>query len=349
MKKPLISIVMTVYNNEVYFPIAIDNILNQNFKSWELIIVDDGSTDNTGKIADSYAKKDDRITVIHGENQWVYGALNSGIQKATGEYVFIHNSDDIIKPVTLEILADRINRYSPDVIWVPVIYHKCDKSQNIIEYDFINIENLIKEEKLCLSKESVEENWLWFWVKCLSDNQVNCYKTSLMTKHPFHTDMFCGDAIFNTEIADEVTSAIALSKPLYVCYRYCADSMNASFEKWNPNEHKMYNYMYKGFRELFEKWNRPKEEYVEYWNNWRINIFSMELDRLANLCKTKSKKEKIDYIFCEYIDSVIRNIAIESDRVDEINRRIVHGLKKIDKNYIYKEGRNLLFDGNEWF
>lgn len=345
MRKPLISIVMTVYNNEKYFPIAINNILNQSFTNWELVIVDDGSTDNTGKIADLYAEKDDRITVIHGENQWVYGALNSGIKRVTGEYIFVHNSDDIIKQGTLEILADRIKKYNPDIIWVPVIYHKCDENQNIIEYDFINIENLIKEEKLCLSKKTVEENWLWFWKMCLSDNQVNCYKASLMKNHPFHTDMFCADAIFNTEIADEVYCAVALRNPLYVCYRYCVGDMNASFGKWYSNEHKMYNFMYKGFMDLNKKWDRPKEEYVEYWNNWRINIFSMELDRLANLCLTKTRKEKIEYVFSEYIDSVIQNIAIESNRVDEINRRILNGLKKIDNNFVCEEGRNLLFDG----
>lgn len=80
----LISIVMPVYNNERYFPLAVKSIIEQEYKDFELIIIDDGSTDRTAIIADEIAATDSRIRVIHQSNQWVYASFNRGIEAAKG-------------------------------------------------------------------------------------------------------------------------------------------------------------------------------------------------------------------------------------------------------------------------
>lgn len=92
----LLSIVVPVYDVEQYLPRCIDSILEQTFTDFELILVNDGSTDNCPIICDEYADKDDRIKVIHKENGGLSDARNTGINKASGKYISFIDSDDFI-------------------------------------------------------------------------------------------------------------------------------------------------------------------------------------------------------------------------------------------------------------
>ena len=93
---PKISIIVPVYKVEKYLHKCIDSILAQTFKDFELILVDDGSPDNCGKICDEYAKRDNRIVVVHKENGGQASARNRGINIARGDYIGFVDSDDWI-------------------------------------------------------------------------------------------------------------------------------------------------------------------------------------------------------------------------------------------------------------
>lgn len=110
MSKPLISIAIPVYNVERYLPLCIDSVLNQDYENYEVILVDDGSTDGCPGICDSYAKTNRRISVVHRQNGGVGEARNNGLDVATGEYVYFLDSDDTIQPDTLSAFVDFINR-----------------------------------------------------------------------------------------------------------------------------------------------------------------------------------------------------------------------------------------------
>ena len=97
MKAPLISIVVPVYNIEEYLPRCVESILKQTYTNLELILVDDGSTDKSGEICDSYEKLDDRVRVHHKENGGSSSARNVGILLARGQYVGFVDSDDYIE------------------------------------------------------------------------------------------------------------------------------------------------------------------------------------------------------------------------------------------------------------
>lgn len=99
-----ISVIVPVYNVEKYLNRCIDSILNQTYKDFELIFVDDGSSDNSGAICDEYANKDNRIKVIHKENGGVSTARNAGLDIAQGEYIMFVDSDDFLTVDCLEIL-----------------------------------------------------------------------------------------------------------------------------------------------------------------------------------------------------------------------------------------------------
>lgn len=93
-----LSIIVPVYNVEKYLADCIDSIIAQSFCDWEMILVDDGSTDRSGEISDSYAQKDTRIRVLHCQNGGASEARNRGIMEAKGEYVTFLDSDDTIRP-----------------------------------------------------------------------------------------------------------------------------------------------------------------------------------------------------------------------------------------------------------
>lgn len=106
--KPLISIVVPIYNVEKYLRACIDSILDQTYRNLEIILVDDGSPDGCSAICDEYKEKDQRIIVIHQKNRGLSGARNAGIDKAQGQYIGFVDSDDTIEPQMFEVLLNNI-------------------------------------------------------------------------------------------------------------------------------------------------------------------------------------------------------------------------------------------------
>ena len=117
---PKVSLVIPMYNVEKYLPECIESAQNQTLKDIEIILVDDGSPDNSGKIADEYAKKDERITVIHQQNKWLGGARNSGLKIAKGEYLACIDADDYIAPDFCEKLYGFSVKHSLDIVIYPI-------------------------------------------------------------------------------------------------------------------------------------------------------------------------------------------------------------------------------------
>lgn len=114
--KPLVSVIVPIYNVEQYLRECIDSIIRQTYKNLEIILVDDGSPDNCGKIAETYAEKDNRIKVLHKENGGLSDARNVGITEAKGEYISLIDSDDYISEFFIEIMMKNAMKYDADVI-----------------------------------------------------------------------------------------------------------------------------------------------------------------------------------------------------------------------------------------
>ena len=102
--EPLISVIIPVYKVEKYLNKCVDSVLNQTYKNLEIILVDDGSPDKCPEICDEYAKKDDRIKIIHKQNGGLSDARNVGIEKSTGEYITFIDSDDYVDSNYIEQL-----------------------------------------------------------------------------------------------------------------------------------------------------------------------------------------------------------------------------------------------------
>ena len=114
-ESPLISVIVPVYNVEEYLTQCIESIINQTYTNLEIILVDDGSTDQSGKICDEYAIKDDRIQVIHKENRGVGSARNVGLDTSKGEYVSFVDSDDYVDKNYIKILLKQMLEHNVQV------------------------------------------------------------------------------------------------------------------------------------------------------------------------------------------------------------------------------------------
>jgi len=112
---PIISIIIPVFNADLYLTKCIDSVLNQTFVGIELILVNDGSTDSSGLICSGYSVKDKRVKVIHKKNGGVSSARNAGLDAAVGDYIGWVDADDFIAPDMFEFLLDLIKSHSADI------------------------------------------------------------------------------------------------------------------------------------------------------------------------------------------------------------------------------------------
>lgn len=151
--KPLISVIVPVYNVEKYLKQCIDSIINQTYKNLEIILVNDGSKDNSGIICDEYSKKDSRIKVIHQENKGASVARNRGIKESKGEYISFIDSDDFITNDMLDILLSMCIENQCGISKCETIdikdrnMPKVSRSNNVKVYDSNYILNDIYEKK----------------------------------------------------------------------------------------------------------------------------------------------------------------------------------------------------------
>lgn len=131
MGNPYFSIIVPVYNVEKYLPHCLKSIVRQTYKDFEIILVDDGATDMSGKICEQFAKDDERVKVIHKKNGGSSSARNAGIKKAVGKYIIFMDSDDYwSNSLMLEQIASHLGEKEELAIWK---YSRCE--ENALLYD----------------------------------------------------------------------------------------------------------------------------------------------------------------------------------------------------------------------
>lgn len=173
---PFISIIIPVYNVEKYLKKCIESIISQSFREIEILLIDDGSSDNSGKICDLYALKDNRIKVFHKENEGVSTARNYGIEKATGEWISFVDSDDWLAREYCEILEKESK--DVDLIFYTSCNHYLDNSKRVSIPNQIISSTRNEIEKTIYYLKYNNLNYEFFgytWNKC--------FKSDIIKKH----------------------------------------------------------------------------------------------------------------------------------------------------------------------
>lgn len=207
--KPLISVIIPVYNNEKYLCECLDSIIAQTYHNIQIITVDDGSTDKSGEILDQYAVKDDRIEVYHIQNSGVSTARNIGINYAMGEYVTFVDSDDTVSLDMYDILFDQfLNKTDIDIVHCGYEKKKLDGSSKMVlgtnqKYCFDCTEGMLH-----FIKGDLFTGALW--------NKI--YRRSILENLYFVEDVKINeDVLFNFYAFKKARNTVLVDKPLY-CY-----------------------------------------------------------------------------------------------------------------------------------
>lgn len=147
---PLVSIIIPVYNVNNYLRRCLDSVVGQTYQKLEIILVDDGSTDNSGKICDEYAQIDNRIIVVHKINGGLSDARNVGIDIASGKYIAFIDSDDFVSTKYIQILLEEIMKKNADIAICKYVKGSRD--------DFVK-ENNKKRKIKCFKSVEMLKNW----------------------------------------------------------------------------------------------------------------------------------------------------------------------------------------------
>lgn len=215
-----ISIVIPVYNVEKYICKCIDSVLSQTLKEFEIILVDDGSTDNSGTICDEYALKDNRIKIIHKNNGGVSDARNTGMDLAEGEFMLFVDSDDWIEHGTVEYLYNKIVENQSDIV---VCSHCCDYTNN----NYSIYKDLL-DETFQSRQEIAEAIYKMDNISVFNMVWNKLYRTSIIKNNHlcFIVDGMPGeDLLFNCDYFKYVNKASFISQRLYHYVREDEDTL----------------------------------------------------------------------------------------------------------------------------
>ena len=205
MEKDKISIIVPVYKVERYIDACISSIVNQTYQNWELLLVDDGSPDNSGIICDEFAAKDSRIKVIHKKNGGVAAARNTALEAVTGEFVTFLDSDDDIPQNTLQLYFNQFCQ-SPDIDMVIGGFEKYYTVNGRTTTYSCSSASLEYDQSKIL--RNLNDNCCW----------NECIRTSLIGSLRFNNEIHWNeDHLFNYEC---ITRAKAISFIPDIVYRY---------------------------------------------------------------------------------------------------------------------------------
>ena len=306
MEKVEISILMPVFNVEKYVKYAIESIQAQTLKNWELIILNDGSTDSSGKICDDIAKEDKRIKVIHKNNTGVSNTRNILLDNANSEYIIFVDSDDLIhKDYLMSLLNEEYNNNS-DLVVCGFIERKISKNNEVNDsMKLYKTESFMEIDKM---KDRILEfgnsgllNPLWN--KLYKKNII--FENNIRFKEEVETGE---DFVFNLQYISNIKNISFVDKCLYYYIRRSNDSITYKY---------IDNMYFKGveiheiLEEFLNKMNfyNDSNRYILYGNHL-MGVFSACLNLFHNDCKLTfyEKKEYIRKIVSrEYVKECANN------------------------------------------
>lgn len=274
-----LSVIVPVYNTENYIEQCLDSLMNQTYKDFELIIIDDGSEDRSGEICDKYALKYKNINVTHKENEGLIAARIEGINKAVGQYIAFVDSDDWVDEDFIEFLITNMESKQADIVVTGIIREEKTKSETVINkissgtYERQDLEKQIFPKMLYFQGFYEFGILPYMCVKIFKKEiLINCYKG-------IDTDIYWGeDVIIVYPYLLQANKAVICEETKYH-YRRHSQSMTAERKKdFYANTARLYLYLYKVFQKtefsecMLEQldqylrlmvWNKSPKHFIE--------------------------------------------------------------------------------------
>lgn len=291
----MVSVIVPVYNGEKYLNKCVESLLNQTYSEIEIILVDDGSTDNSGKICDTYQEKDDRIVVLHKANGGVSSARNEGLKVAKGKYIAFVDSDDWVHKEYIACLTEGLNWGADLVI--------CSMTE-IAEREITDVAVLSKQylqfdRNECFQKMLYSTRIGGFlWNKLFRKELITC----ALKENIYYSE----DFVFCAQYAENIKQAVFIDIPLYYYWQ------NASSV---TNMHGVYN---DKIFSLLEAEKLLREIYIsnlpDAKDDITLNLIKVALNLRArykyNKCNNAEQYQAIEEVIKEYYPNIKRSDKI---------------------------------------
>lgn len=319
MKKqyPLITVIIPIYNVEPYLQKCIDSICMQTYSRLEIILVDDGSSDNCGKICDKNSEVDSRIVVIHKENGGLSSARNAGLDIAKGEYIAFVDSDDTIHPQFIEILLNLSFQYDSDI-------SQCDFLR--VSENSLNL-SLNSQQKICIynNKQAIYE-------LCCTKNAVKyavawnkLYKRELFAHIRYPNGRIHEDEFTTYLLLWKANKIVVINQYLYYYLQRKTSIMGKPFSIKRLDVLDAYKE-----RLIFLKRNKLKQEYLS------------TLQTMANVMQTDYLLLKENIENCE---DICNRLLVNKERIEKILNHSKLLNNQIVKTDMYPEQSKIILYG----
>lgn len=302
---PKISVIVPIYDAEIYLEQCVDSILNQTFKDLDIILVDDGSKDHSGAMCDSYGKQDERVQVVHKENGGLVSARKAGFQVAKGEYIAFVDADDWLEPDMYEKLINIVTTTQAQIICSNYV-REDSGIQTFVKnqmksglYEEHNIENQMIPNMICF------ENYFFdfginpvVWCKLFQRETIG-KALEVMDNHISYGEDVCLSfmAILNAK------SVYIDEKCFGYHYRIIENSMSHEFSE------KFYDRVYYLYDFLKEHVGGKREDVcrqLRYYFVWNIyNGIFREFSKQCDFDKKKRKQDLVKHLTNDTVKSAI--------------------------------------------
>ncbi|MGJ7919508.1 glycosyltransferase family 2 protein [Neobacillus sp. LXY-4] len=248
----VISVIIPVYNVEKYLSICLKSVLEQTMGDFEVLLINDGSTDNSANICEHYAQIDKRVKVFHTSNSGPGKARNKGLKEASGKYIMFIDSDDYVDQNTFKIALNIMEKNNVD----------------LVIYSFYKIKlNEIEKRELseCYFKDPFSKarflEKIWLDEEMLASTWNKIYKLDVIKKNSisFNEDFFMAeDYLFNIQYIDTIEKGISINSPLYHYIKH----ENSVTTRVLYNKYYIALTVYKESLKLLNKYNIKEEKYL---------------------------------------------------------------------------------------
>lgn len=302
-----VTVIVAVYNAARYLKRCVNSICLQTYKNLEIILVNDGSTDNSGEICDDFAKNDKRVLVIHQSNKGVSAARNIGINRAHGEYMMFVDADDFLERRMISLLIKHVedNYLTICGYYIDIEKNEIESSKKML-YEQVNVSKVNKEKVVDVYKKGL-----------LSSVWNKMYLTRIIRNSGlfFLDNLSLGeDALFNLKyITVSNCDFIILNEPLYHYVKRKNESLNQKYRS-----------------DFFEIQIKLFESIIDFGNNVRISKDDMNE---LNCLYFNALVVAIDNLYCnrKKMTSAEYNAKMNCLKNEKIYKRLIKGINGKDK------------------
>lgn len=314
INKGLLSVLIPAYNASKFIEECLNSIISQSYKNIEVIIVNDGSTDNTADILDSYAKNDNRVKVISQKNGGVSSARNTALQQASGEFVTFADADDTLPENAFKTMVEMMEDDIDMIVFSHNEIRLHSKPKHEISNEFKNKDDI--------NERFIEfDNVMWWpWAKIfrrsiIAENNLG-YDTSMT---------FGEDHIFNLLFAKYIKGRVLISDKITYNYYYIRGGLSS---KYYDEMHNMQKYIYIKIEDYFGGKDLIPRKYQSFYAG---NYLKGCVEYYIAWLKLKKSAEKIEECFSVYSDITDDEILKEyfSDKlISYVNNNDYNGFVK---------------------